>query len=318
MAQIYEKAFEVAIWLGKESDHSRVWTIMVQQLQEKGSSSYDDWLGCAYGTWGATHAHEEWWKALTSNPYWQRLWIVQEVLLSRKLVVAWGSYITDWQWFAELMFRNGLHSRSRPPEGVFLSNLILGRQMRKPNGRHDLTWSQALEVSRGTRCEDPRDKVYGLLGLILHGDKLEPDYLKPVVEVYFDLLRHSSRTEFGFGPSAWSKNGQNDVARVWRAELGLPEGFDGCPPELDGQRAIEVWPEDMQEQKQELWERVATFGTSPANSTRGEGDAEEHDHEGNGMFNILKAPKKVFARPLGPQLQEIVANYRHQIEEGLV
>lgn len=38
-------------------------------------------------------------------------------------------------------------------------------------------------------CKDPRDKVYGLLGLVKDNEKPEVDYGKTVQEVLLDVLR---------------------------------------------------------------------------------------------------------------------------------
>jgi hypothetical protein len=55
-----------------------------------------------------------------------------------------------------------------------------------------------LRVGRNTRCADPKDKVYGLLGVAADCDELGVivDYSKPVEEIYIDtayrILKHSS------------------------------------------------------------------------------------------------------------------------------
>ena len=35
------------------------------------------------------------------EPYWRRLWIVQEFLLAKDLVLQWGEHIVSWSLFLE-------------------------------------------------------------------------------------------------------------------------------------------------------------------------------------------------------------------------
>ncbi|SMR60919.1 unnamed protein product [Zymoseptoria tritici ST99CH_1E4] len=97
----------------------------------------------------------------------------------------------------------------------------LGRQLRLPSdslrqivrraeeialNRNRKTLSLLLEVTKMSKCVDPRDRIYGLLGLLMKGEldmDFMPDYTKEVDEVYkivflkassltgrLDLLRH--------------------------------------------------------------------------------------------------------------------------------
>lgn len=43
---------------------------------------------------------------------------------------------------------------------------------------------RALKLFAGHECEDPRDKVYGLLGIVNEKQRIEVDYKKPAAEVY--------------------------------------------------------------------------------------------------------------------------------------
>lgn len=46
-------------------------------------------------------------------------------------------------------------------------------------------------------CSEPRDKVYAMIGMARHNDKIKliPDYSKPVAEVYADAVRHVIRED---------------------------------------------------------------------------------------------------------------------------
>jgi hypothetical protein len=58
-----------------------------------------------------------------------------------------------------------------------------------------------LDLARKAKAKDPRDKIYGLLGLLpaYLADFIEPDYSKPIEQVYMEfaiqVLRASSRLD---------------------------------------------------------------------------------------------------------------------------
>jgi len=103
---------------------------------------------------------------------------------------------------------------------------------------------RVLEVSRSLECLDPRDKIYGILGLFKgYGQYLTPDYAKPVTVVYkvitlamidqynsLDVLAHSvSKFRRPGLPSwvpDWSNVGLNPfgvVSHQYEASRGLSE-----------------------------------------------------------------------------------------------
>ncbi|KAJ0422199.1 hypothetical protein BJY00DRAFT_280396 [Aspergillus carlsbadensis] len=77
------------------------------------------------------------------------------------------------------------------------------RESQQRNGGETLP--KLLYTQRTAQCTDPRDRVYGLLGLLRPQDdddttviKIRPDYTKPTWEVYADAMSHIFST--GQGP----------------------------------------------------------------------------------------------------------------------
>ncbi|KAF2821841.1 hypothetical protein CC86DRAFT_101261 [Ophiobolus disseminans] len=78
-------------------------------------------------------------KALVSNHYFTRVWIVQEILKSQHVIDRYA----------------------------------------------------------GMNCQDPRDKVFGFVGLVAEGERPEVDYWKTLREVYIDAIAiMSGKTRF--------------------------------------------------------------------------------------------------------------------------
>lgn len=96
------------------------------------------------------------------RPYWERLWVVQELMLSQEKVVLCGARAVAWQLVSNLIsYNNGLHG----PLALFDSATPLqhlGRVLQP------LTHTEYFQFSILSlfKCFDPRDRVYGTLGFV--------------------------------------------------------------------------------------------------------------------------------------------------------
>jgi hypothetical protein len=79
-----------------------------------------------------------------------------------------------------------------------------------------LSWQDALQITWGACCEDPRDRIYGVLGLVDQSE-LVPDYSLPLEQVFRDLCQYDLST------AAFSLQDYQHNARNWRMQLGLPD-----------------------------------------------------------------------------------------------
>lgn len=134
-------------------------------------------------------------------PYWNRLWIVQEVLLAKNLKLCFGDDArTTCNWDLLSQARSSLE---RIPaywnlDGccktmVEIIQPSLSFQLDLLKQGFDKGWPlhKLLEITKDTLCQDPRDKVYGLLGIAKDcylGD-IVIDYKKPVKDVFLDIIR---------------------------------------------------------------------------------------------------------------------------------
>lgn len=124
----------------------------------------------------------ELWHVL-SQSYFQRLWIIQEIVLSIHRWLACGDHLISWTVFADAFYRlhgsgvsRWLMDKFSPPahersDAQALSDichqLIRLDGLAHVNGidQHSL-W--VLEETRSAISYDPRDKIYGMLGLERH------------------------------------------------------------------------------------------------------------------------------------------------------
>lgn len=198
MADIFRLAERVVVWLGEESDNSTLALSTLGHLAAQVEMTKASWTWPSPGS-----AHQDWFHSLTEMPYddntWQaiadlanrpyfrRLWVVQEVHLSNhKAAVQCGPHQITWQRFRRailcLMWKRNL------PHSISLSKLpLLGTFCYYFEG---VNFPILLLSVTHQDCFDPRDKVYGLLGLASSSllAHIRPQYALSVASVYRDLF----------------------------------------------------------------------------------------------------------------------------------
>jgi hypothetical protein len=120
--------------------------------------------------------------SLCRRDYWRRLWIIQEIGKSKHggLRIHFDSTTIDWDRFIET-----LRSQNNLGDSIPLK-LVAQRKVRF-NGGHTL--SNLLQTNQHALCQDPRDKIYGFIGLAIDGhDTFPMDYSKTLFEVFSDTI----------------------------------------------------------------------------------------------------------------------------------
>ncbi|KAK8030104.1 HET-domain-containing protein [Apiospora rasikravindrae] len=117
-------------------------------------------------------------KIFFERRYFSRIWVLQEVALARKAEMICGAYIIPWT-----TFKWGIASKN-------MKVPVLQFDHRSYTDPHQLV--DMMTFAAQCQCEDPRDKVYSLLGLFpfTAGRFMTPDYSLSVEEVYADMARY--------------------------------------------------------------------------------------------------------------------------------
>ena len=148
---------------------------------------------------------------VANRPYWSRVWVIQEFLLARDVEIYCSDNRIAWPHFQEILSREAdvqqfydadheltysvsSGGRRRRSEEFAALSLVMGRHSHK-----HLDFLQplcdVLVDHRDARCTDPRDKVFGLLGLILPEERevlgrYFPDYALSAEHVRIITLAH--------------------------------------------------------------------------------------------------------------------------------
>ncbi|KAF3001383.1 hypothetical protein E8E13_006867 [Curvularia kusanoi] len=125
---------------------------------------------------------------LFKRGYWKRLWVVQEVLLARNKTVYCGHSHHPWEIYqtaADIFWDKDSDPHIRQGPSSFPDRNAL-RQL------GDESLLEVLRVCRKKLSENPRDKVFGILGLLSEETQRDfpVDYSQSVKAVYTDVVDH--------------------------------------------------------------------------------------------------------------------------------
>lgn len=172
MDEIYNRAATVVVWLGtkytKYQDRSTDDHKCAEDGEEAEGSSQD-----------SSAVQQMMVRHLRSDPYWERLWILQEIGRATKLRVCFGNWSSSWEGFMDLITLHNSDGNSGP---MRLNKL----RQEKYNGSHTL--KRLLVEHQEAKCSEPRDKVYGLVGLASDAAEFPIDYGKSLYEVWKDTM----------------------------------------------------------------------------------------------------------------------------------
>ncbi|KAH7351367.1 heterokaryon incompatibility protein-domain-containing protein [Rhexocercosporidium sp. MPI-PUGE-AT-0058] len=199
MTEIYARARNVVVWIGllgrptldllhrledqtpedQTQEHLKGWTASGSRI--KGDPS------------GMNEEDKRLLSELARNPWFGRVWVIQEVAVAREVIVQAGRTTICWSVFSAALEKciNNLEMKSII-EAVDTINTIRSARSQEP---YEMDLFVLLERFRHCLATDERDKVFALLGLTstsLAQEKVVqviPDYSKPAVDVYRSLAR---------------------------------------------------------------------------------------------------------------------------------
>ncbi|CAG8949911.1 hypothetical protein HYFRA_00004241 [Hymenoscyphus fraxineus] len=156
--------------------------------------------------------------------WWKRIWVIQEVVVPKKITVVYGSSVAPWEILvnaARWLSRNRISttpfcfSNDNLTVLSYVSRIILDiERMREiwNNGKQTPLLS-LLRRFRDRKASDDKDKVYALLGLANSKTSIVPDYSLSVSEVFqnatLDIIKESGSLSILMG----------DLGRKDRQEL---------------------------------------------------------------------------------------------------
>jgi hypothetical protein len=159
MAFIYPRAKEVIVWLGDTS----------LPLFHGGFDASD---------WGNSPQSFE----VARHPYWTRMWVVQELVLAQNIVIwyGWGQY--TWEELKSKIIGDAAKELEKKAEPIMRQRGLRHTNMNR--------MEKLLETFQEAQCTEPRDKIFGLLGMAhdCDSDVLPVDYEEPYFHLYSRMI----------------------------------------------------------------------------------------------------------------------------------
>ncbi|MCJ1432890.1 hypothetical protein MMC27_002248 [Xylographa pallens] len=265
MANIYSLAQRVVVWLGEQSNDSKLGLETLQylanQIELGADNSWGDAPGAEHPKWySSSHRlpyNEGTWSAITklfARDWFTRVWVLQEVQLAKHAIVQVGEDTIPWLVIRKCIIILG-RKVDVPKELIAL--VFLHRN--SVGARLTLSFSNLMYWASHHHCLDPRDKLYGLLSLVppATSARIQPRYSDSPLRVFVDaFLAHLDSTKrlemlrycryeqkVPYGPS-WIPNWSIDLSkpgsRPTRNILGQPAGLSAAHTCLIGPGTLEV------------------------------------------------------------------------------
>jgi hypothetical protein len=182
---------------------------------------------------------------LLSNPWWIRVWVIQEVLMSTNVRFRYGQEEIPGDLISltaivfndpegiSIMNSAGKYSVPGSMKGLGAANFMYGLRVVLAN---DETVSLSTMLGRTSifQATDPRDKVYALLGVTTNipTQALLPDYGKSVEQVYTDVAQY------------FITNGESFFTMKY-AGVGHGRAIEGLPSWVPDWTLIDSYPSPL-------------------------------------------------------------------------
>lgn len=179
IAEFYRNAQTVYVWLG---------------LKPRIEIKRRPWANFIEGPYGWRLPND-----VARSSYWNRMWIVQELILARNPGIIYGTQVLPWVAFFPSLYLNYLRcgacknaaealvARLRDLGGSAGPSNFENRYRSSIPGKWSL-FRLVLEVGHH-QCSDNRDKIHALLGLASDGHKFQVDYNVSSCELFFQVLQ---------------------------------------------------------------------------------------------------------------------------------
>ncbi|KAK6824580.1 hypothetical protein PG987_012074 [Apiospora arundinis] len=163
-------------------------------------------------------AQEENCLKLLQRPYWDRMWVLQEVILARKLTVQCGRKSADWGFFhgtTAATLRLTKKTCLGGPFSLGYPFILMNQLQKRVSNITPFMFLQSntqameslssdplatyLSITASAQATNPLDKVYGLLGLLPHGSvarkEFQPNYIQSPKILFIRVVKYFLATK---------------------------------------------------------------------------------------------------------------------------
>jgi hypothetical protein len=191
MSEIFSQATHVIAWTGSaDLDNARTRAVQFR-LKEWGKEELqfrlkkwvqDESLGYAEIEFPLPFLH------MCEQPYWTRLWVVQELFLARSVLFSYKDVVWSSDEAARFVhWENAVGWSLVLGSAMWLLNAVCTREVIH---RERQALSLAVTLNRWAQldCENPLDTVYGLQGVVQTDQRISVDYTRTPIALFYEIL----------------------------------------------------------------------------------------------------------------------------------
>jgi hypothetical protein len=221
MGEIFRKASKVITYMGAEAptdveglELARLFQHLWRQIKES-HMAHDSTAAWSFMKDQLPEHTSRCWRSMASIFYreWStRLWMIQETTVNPNTLLVCGKHAIKWTLpsaailitsiemfpvhLKYVLMKKTAAEKFEWPQSPSSTQLLILRAWFAEHGCNSQPLFNLLQASRYFSCSDPRDKIYGVLGLASDIDLLHicPDYTKPPEEVLTDTARRIIRS----------------------------------------------------------------------------------------------------------------------------
>lgn len=187
MGDIYRNAVSVIAWLGDDPDgNSPILKQLLDDIHLDQNGEPD--LECFVRNHLPERESPKWraLDALLRLPYFTRVWVMQEVILGRKVSFRWSEVEFDLT-----RLRGLVDAAHRAGEREFYGDNPIGTfglhcAMSLTDPPESRSFESIMNYVAHRHATDPRDRIYAILGFVEDGPSIVPHYDMPVQTVFTD------------------------------------------------------------------------------------------------------------------------------------
>ncbi|KAK8017044.1 hypothetical protein PG993_015233 [Apiospora rasikravindrae] len=205
MGDIYSSAESVIAWLGPGTHLSRIGmqrlqNISLDEVKSRDASTGQDVVTRRNHIWSEVLAGdgEQGLRDIILRPYWHRTWIVQEILLGKRVRLVCGDDEVPLEWMQALqrflarstpgnIFSTAREEHQQAIIQLATDSAIGCMEIALTDTVQDILLDR-LSTFASFQCSDDRDKVYALLGPCRDAQHIVPNYERPTAKVYGDVV----------------------------------------------------------------------------------------------------------------------------------
>ncbi|KAF2028216.1 HET-domain-containing protein, partial [Setomelanomma holmii] len=183
MPDIYHGSARVVAFLGDSSVDSDIGMDFISDDAKTIQSGNRPFIG---------KLHRKAIDSILERAYFERAWIIQEILLAKDILVVLGDRAVEWKAFSSTVSYVNANKKLHFGKAYRSSTPAVVHWRDKSAVTRPRTLLHLLDKTRYCKATDPRDKVYALLAISPEKDEksLAPDYSLSPTEVFLSIARY--------------------------------------------------------------------------------------------------------------------------------